>query len=232
LIFRGSRRLLGFALSAALASSNVLAAQRMAAEAASEADAPYTFQTPRSAAAIAAQYGTLLADLNKAEAQLAHGSEAPVASLLAALDAIDNFEDVGVALAPAQQRVSELNDKLSALTQRRRELVDLEVLRAERARHLNQPLGQTVLVRWDAAFYCERVARATDAVDQEQFRRYFLTEASLRCVFAADRLSPAVGCRYRETVLESGGQVAPGELMQRFLGLPANSRTFFKTLAR
>lgn len=274
----------------------------MAAEAASEADAPYTFQTPRSAAAIAAQYRTLLADLNKAEAQLAHGSEAPVASLLAALDAmtrrtedtmgpldvlvafsprkairdaaeacdrddqayssrfwqnaevcarskqvrqaddidrrywrvaIDNFEDVGVALAPArQQRGRELNDELTALTPHRRELVDLEVLRAEKARHLNQPLGQTVLARWDAAFYFERVARATDAVDQEQFRRYFLTEASRRSVFAADRLSPAVGCRYRETVLESGGQVAPGELMQRFLGRPANSRTFFKTLAQ
>lgn len=300
--FRRARRLLGFAFSAALASSNALAAQRVATQAASEAATPHAFQTPRSAAAIAAQCRTLLADLNKAEAQLARGGEAPGTSLLAALDAmtrrtedtmgplgvlvavsprkairdaaeacdrdyqayssrfwqnaavyarikqvrpaddidrrywrdtIDNFEDAGVALAPARQRrVRELNDELTALTQHRRELVDLEVLRAEKARHLNQPLGQTVLARWDAAFYSECVARTTDAVDQEQFRRYFLTEASLRTAFAADRLSPAVGRRYRETVLESGGQVAPGELMQRFLGRPADSRAFFEALSQ
>ncbi len=383
--FRRSRRLLGFAVSAALASSSALAAQRVATQAASEAATPHAFQTPRSAAAIAAQCRTLLADLNKAEAQLARGGEAPGTSLLAALDAmtrrtedtmgplgvlvavsprkairdaaeacdrdyqayssrfwqnaavyarikqvrpaddidrrywrdtIDNFEDAGVALAPAQQRrVRELNDELialtqiferriredrtrlwftrdelagvptgvfensprdpqgryrlgleeatvfpvlesasvpatrerlwraylslggvanletlAALTQRRRELAqvfgeasyadfvlrhrmahsetevqhflatvkeavraremaDLEVLRVEKARHLHQPLDQTVLARWDTAFYSERVRRATYAVDQEQFRRYFLPEASLRFVFrVAERL--------------------------------------------
>ncbi len=72
---------------------------------------------------------------------------------------------------------------------RARELADLEVLRAEKARHLNQPLDQTVLARWDTAFYAERVRRATYAVDQEQFRRYFPPEASLRFVFrVAERL--------------------------------------------
>ncbi len=72
---------------------------------------------------------------------------------------------------------------------RARELADLEVLRAEKARQLNQPLDQTVLARWDTAFYSERVRRATYAVDQEQFRRYFPAEASLRFVFrVAERL--------------------------------------------
>ena len=72
---------------------------------------------------------------------------------------------------------------------RARELADLEVLRAEKARHLNQPLDQTVLARWDTAFYSERVRRANYAVDQEQFRRYFPPEASLRFVFrVAERL--------------------------------------------
>jgi thimet oligopeptidase len=72
---------------------------------------------------------------------------------------------------------------------RARELADLEVLRAEKARHLNQPLDQTALARWDTAFYSERVRRATYAVDQEQFRRYFPPEASLRFVFrVAERL--------------------------------------------
>ncbi|MBY0467795.1 MAG: peptidase, partial [Burkholderiaceae bacterium] len=72
---------------------------------------------------------------------------------------------------------------------RTRELADLEVLRAEKARHLNQPLAQTVLTRWDTAFYAERVRRAAYAVDQEQFRRHFPPDASLRFVFrVAERL--------------------------------------------
>ncbi|MEI7466000.1 MAG: M3 family metallopeptidase, partial [Burkholderiales bacterium] len=347
--------------------------------------APYAFPIPRNAAAIAAQCKALLADLKQAEAQLAHGSEAPGSSLLAALDAmtrrtedtmgpldvlvavsprkairdaaeacdrayqayssrlwqnaalyervkqvqptddidrrywrdsLDTFEDAGMALSAAQQqRVRKLNDELTALTQtferrvredrtrlwftrdelagvptgvfkdsprdlhgryrlgleeatvfpvlenatlpatrerlwrvylslggaanldtlaalterrrelaqlfgqasyadfvlrhrmahseaevqtflatvkdavRARELADLEVLRAEKARHLNQPLDQTVLARWDTAFYAERVRRANYAVDQEQFRRYFPPEASLRFVFrVAERL--------------------------------------------
>ena len=72
---------------------------------------------------------------------------------------------------------------------RARELTDLAVLRAEKARHLNQPLDRTVLFRWDTAFYSERVRRATYSVDQEQFRRYFPPEPSLRFVFrVAERL--------------------------------------------
>jgi thimet oligopeptidase len=38
--------------------------------------------------------------------------------------------------------------------------------------------------------------------------------------------------RYRQTVLQNGGQVAPGDLVQRFLGRPTDSRAFFKALSR
>jgi thimet oligopeptidase len=54
----------------------------------------------------------------------------------------------------------------------------------------------------------------------------------MRTVFAADRLDAAVGRRYRETVLANGGQVAPGELVQQFLGRPSDSRAFFTSLGR
>jgi thimet oligopeptidase len=53
----------------------------------------------------------------------------------------------------------------------------------------------------------------------------------LRTAFAADRLSPQVGARYRTTVLENGGQVAPSDILQSFLGRPTNSRAFFDSLA-
>ena len=72
---------------------------------------------------------------------------------------------------------------------RQRELSDLAELRAEKARHLHQPIDSTVIQRWDVAFYSERLRRARYAVDQEQFRAYFPPEASLRLVFAlAERL--------------------------------------------
>jgi thimet oligopeptidase len=72
---------------------------------------------------------------------------------------------------------------------RAREVADLGVLRTAKAEHLGQPFESTVLDRWDTAFYAERVRRARFAVDQEQFRRYFPPDASLRFVFRlADRL--------------------------------------------
>jgi thimet oligopeptidase len=54
----------------------------------------------------------------------------------------------------------------------------------------------------------------------------------LRTAFAADRLDARVGMRYRQTVLQNGGQVAPADLVQRFLGRPTDSRAFFEALAR
>ena len=54
----------------------------------------------------------------------------------------------------------------------------------------------------------------------------------LRTAFAADRLDARVGQRYRQTVLQNGGQSAPADLVQRFLGRPSDSRAFFEALAR
>ena len=52
----------------------------------------------------------------------------------------------------------------------------------------------------------------------------------LRTAFAADKLDAKVGRRYRDTVLANGGQVAPQDLMQQFLGRPSDNRAFFKAL--
>ncbi len=54
----------------------------------------------------------------------------------------------------------------------------------------------------------------------------------LRTAFAADKLDPAVGRRYRDTVLANGGQRLPGELVAEFLGREFNARAFFDDLAR
>jgi thimet oligopeptidase len=52
----------------------------------------------------------------------------------------------------------------------------------------------------------------------------------LRTGFAGHRLDPAVGARYRASVLANGGQVAPSELVRRFLGRDSDSHAFFRAL--
>lgn len=54
----------------------------------------------------------------------------------------------------------------------------------------------------------------------------------LRTAFADDKLSATVGARYRAEVLSQGGQVAPAEMLRRFLGRDTNSDAFFKSLKR
>lgn len=54
----------------------------------------------------------------------------------------------------------------------------------------------------------------------------------LRTAFAEDRLSPAVGKRYRETVLSQGGQRPPEQLVKDFLGREMSPKAFFDYLAR
>ena len=54
----------------------------------------------------------------------------------------------------------------------------------------------------------------------------------LRTAFAADRLDASVGHRYRDSVLAHGGEVAPQDLLRRFLGRPTDSKAFFKALAK
>ena len=56
--------------------------------------------------------------------------------------------------------------------------------------------------------------------------------ADLRTAFAADRLSAAVGKRYRDTILANGGQLPPQELVRSFLGRDSNNQAFFTELKR
>jgi len=52
----------------------------------------------------------------------------------------------------------------------------------------------------------------------------------LRTAFAGHKLDPAVGKRYRDSVLANGGQVPPAELITRFLGRPLDSKAFYDEL--
>jgi thimet oligopeptidase len=73
-----------------------------------------------------------------------------------------------------------LDEVLSAVSSRERQ--ELEELRAAKARESNQPLAQTTLQRWDAAYYQEKVRRERYAVDQEAFRAHFPAQQSLAFV--------------------------------------------------
>ncbi len=54
----------------------------------------------------------------------------------------------------------------------------------------------------------------------------------LRTAFAADKLSPEVGKRYREQVLGQGAQKPAPELVKDFLGRESNSQAFFDYLKK
>ncbi len=56
--------------------------------------------------------------------------------------------------------------------------------------------------------------------------------ADLRTAFAGKRLDPAVGARYRKTVLAQGGQRAPQTLVREFLGRETDAKAFFEELKR
>jgi len=56
--------------------------------------------------------------------------------------------------------------------------------------------------------------------------------ADLRTAFAADKLDPEVGRRYRNTVLANGGQRPPAVLVREFLGRETNANAFFEDLKR
>ena len=56
--------------------------------------------------------------------------------------------------------------------------------------------------------------------------------ADMRTAFGADKLDPAVGRRYRDSVLASGGQLPPETFVRRFLGRDANAKAFFEELKR
>jgi thimet oligopeptidase len=54
----------------------------------------------------------------------------------------------------------------------------------------------------------------------------------LRTAFAANKLDPAVGQRYRQTVLANGSQRPPQQLVRDFLGRDFNAKAFFDDLKR
>jgi thimet oligopeptidase len=49
--------------------------------------------------------------------------------------------------------------------------------------------------------------------------------------FKGNMMDAATGARYRETILSNGGQIAPKELVKKFLGREPNSKAFFEELA-
>ncbi len=54
----------------------------------------------------------------------------------------------------------------------------------------------------------------------------------MQTAFAADRLSPTTGARYRRAVLAQGGQHAPDEMIRRFLGRETNTKAFYDYVKR
>ncbi len=77
----------------------------------------------------------------------------------------------------------------------KRELEELEQLRAAKASHLAQPISGVRLDRWDISFYTERVRQQRYSVDQEAFRAYFPPEQSLQ--FALRLIEQLMGVRYQ-----------------------------------
>ncbi len=71
-----------------------------------------------------------------------------------------------------------LDEVKAAVTEREKK--DVAELRDAKARHLDTPLAQTTLQRWDVAFYTERLLRERYAVDQEAFRPFFPPQESLQ----------------------------------------------------
>ncbi len=92
----------------------------------------------------------------------------------------------------AREAQAFLDEVLAAVSGRERQ--ELEELRAVKARELNQPLPQTMLQRWDVAYFQEQVRRRRYAVDQDAFRTYFPPQESLAFVMRV--VERMLGVRY------------------------------------
>jgi len=64
-----------------------------------------------------------------------------------------------------------------------REKADVALLRGFKARETKRKLADTKIERWDIAYYTEKARRAKFAIDEEQFRQYFPSDASVKFVF-------------------------------------------------
>ena len=84
---------------------------------------------------------------------------------------------------------------------RQRELRDIEDLRAAKAADLGTPLERTRILRWDSAYYTERVKRERFSLDQNSFRKHFPPQASVDFVMALAGRMFQVGFRPVEQTL-------------------------------
>lgn len=91
------------------------------------------------------------------------------------------------------------------------------------------PLGHVAGVRFPAGF--AHVASSYGA-GYYAYLWSLVQAMDMRTAFAADKLSPEVGARYRERVLAQGSQKPAPQLVQDFLGRPSNSQAFFEDLKR
>ena len=80
---------------------------------------------------------------------------------------VGNAQTVDKFLASVKDAVTELEKK------------EVEELRAEKAKDVGTPLGETKLERWDTSFYQERLRKARYDVDQEALRKYFPTQKAV-----------------------------------------------------
>jgi thimet oligopeptidase len=86
------------------------------------------------------------------------------------------------------------------------------------------PLGHVAGTRFPAGF--SHVA-SNYAAGYYGYLWSLVVAMDLRTAFAADRLDPSVGLRYRRIVLGAGGQRPPEALVRDFLGRETTSRAFF-----
>jgi thimet oligopeptidase len=97
-------------------------------------------------------------------------------------------------MAETPARVQAFLGEVKAVVQAR-ERLEIDELRQAKATHLQQPLADTRLDRWDVEFYSERVRRERYAVDQEAFRAYFPPQQSL--AFTLRLIERLLGVRYQ-----------------------------------
>jgi thimet oligopeptidase len=65
----------------------------------------------------------------------------------------------------------------------KRELADVALLKTFKARDLKTKPSAVKIERWDSAYYTEIARKAKFAIDEEQFRPYFPSDASVKFVF-------------------------------------------------
>jgi thimet oligopeptidase len=73
---------------------------------------------------------------------------------------------------------------------------EVEELRAEKAKEAGRPAAEVALNRWDVAYWQERVRKSRYAIDQEELRKYFPTDAAI--AFTLQIAQTLYGVRFTE----------------------------------